>query len=58
MVRYGKRFAKEMNRLANKYRSLPEDVEILIADLEHNPTQGASLGAQMLQGAVAHRQQG
>lgn len=43
-VVYTDNFEKEVKRLAKKYRSLKTDIKELISALEHNPTQGTSIG--------------
>jgi len=43
-VRAGKRFSKELDRLASKYPSILEDITVLGDSLKQNPQQGASLG--------------
>ena len=37
-------FLKELKRLSKRYRSLKEDVNLLVASLHENPFQGTDLG--------------
>ncbi len=37
-------FRRDLKRLAKKYRSIIDDVEELITELEQNPLQGESIG--------------
>lgn len=37
-------FLKELKRLSKRYRSLKEDVNLLVASLHKNPLQGIDLG--------------
>lgn len=39
------RFRKDLKRLARKFRTLPNEVDDLIASLEQTPKQGKDLGA-------------
>jgi len=43
-ILYTPDFAKQVKRLAKKYRSLPNDLGKLIEELEENPTMGTPLG--------------
>ena len=43
-VKLGKSFKRAFKRLWKKYKSLDEDLENLISQLEENPAQGADLG--------------
>lgn len=38
------RFKRELKRLSKRYRSLPQDVDSLVASIIQDPTQGANLG--------------
>jgi mRNA-degrading endonuclease RelE of RelBE toxin-antitoxin system len=41
---YTDHFERELKRLSKKYKSIREDLEVLISDLEINPIQGQPLG--------------
>ncbi|MCK4664888.1 MAG: type II toxin-antitoxin system RelE/ParE family toxin [Bacteroidales bacterium] len=43
-VLYTFNFKKEIKRLSKKYPSLKNEIEILITELEENPTHGISIG--------------
>ena len=41
---YTEEFKRQAKRLAKRYRSLPDDIELLQNDLKENPNIGVSLG--------------
>ncbi len=43
-ILYTPDFEKQLKRLAKKYRSLPNDLAVLIKELEENPKMGIPLG--------------
>lgn len=43
-VRTFARFNRELKRLGRKFRSLPDEIDELINQLENIPTQGKNLG--------------
>lgn len=46
-IRYSPRFAKDLKRLAKRYRSLKQDYANLIASLRETPMQGTDLGKNL-----------
>lgn len=46
-IRYSPRFAKDLKRLAKRYRSLKQDYANLIASLREDPMQGTDLGKNL-----------
>lgn len=46
-IKLSTRFKRELRRLSKKYRSLPQDVDDLIALTMQDPAQGASLGRNL-----------